>query len=222
MTKKKTQIYPVIEMSHWRVDGSDNLDLKPDQDYSDFAIEIFKKNGIEHIEELDSHAYSSIKISDINDDDLKILIEKELEDAEISANGTEIVGPFEGGMVIISENGAVINHKCCGSIADYQNWIEILEEKPKSWKQIWIGHPWIYARINDNVLQLSNYTEHTGALETELSVLMEIDLEEFSQAFERAVNELKDFKQRVRAILTIEMSDLAEELSEILIENKYR
>lgn len=113
MNKNKIQIYTVIEMSPWRVDGGGHLDIKPGQDYSQFAIEIFKKHGINGIEELDPYAYSSIKISDIDDSDLKILLEKELNDAEIPENGIEIVGPFSGGLVIISENGTVINHQCC-------------------------------------------------------------------------------------------------------------
>ena len=52
MANIKIQIYPVIEMSPWRVDGGENLDLKPGQEYSDFAIEIFEKHNINNITRL--------------------------------------------------------------------------------------------------------------------------------------------------------------------------
>ncbi len=208
-------------MSPWRVDGGDNLDLKPGQAYADFAIEIFKKHGIKNIEKLDPHGYSSVKISDIDDSDLKVLVEKELDDAEIPENGTEIVGSFSGGLVLISENGTVINHQCCGSISDYKNWKEFLKKSPENWEQIWIGHPWIYGRINDDALELSDYIEHTGTLEVELPVKVQVDLDEFIKALDKAIEELMDLKKRILEILKIEMIDISEELTELLIENEY-
>ncbi len=208
-------------MSPWRVNGGDSLDLKPGQDYSDFAIEVFKKNGINNINKLDPYGYSSIKIADIDDSDLAILVEKELNDAEIPENGTEIVDAFCGGLVVISEDLTVINHQCCGSISDYKNWMIFLKNPPESWKQIWIGHPWIYGRVRDNTLELSDYIEHTGRLEVELPVKIQIDLNEFILSFNKAIKELNNFKKRILDILRIEMPAIAEEVTELLIENEY-
>ncbi len=208
-------------MSPWRVDGNSDIDLKPRQEYTDFVIEIFKKHGIKNVEELDPYGYSSINISNIDDADLKILVEKELEDAEISENETELVGAFSGGLVIIFETGHVINHQCCGSISDFRNWKAFLDKSPKNWETIWIGHPWIYGRINGGLLELSDYIEHTGKLEVELPVKVQVDVNEFINVFELAVLELMTFKKRILKILKIEMSDIAEEVTELLIENEH-
>lgn len=221
MNKNTLQIYPVLEMSPWRVDGGEDLNLKEGQTYTEFAIEVFKKHGINNIERLDEYGYSSIKMSDINDADLKILVEKELQDAEIPINGTEIVGAFCGGIVIINDK-EVIHHQCCGDIADYKNWLTFLEESPSEWTEIWIGHPWIYGRISNNIIELSDYIEHTGALKPEnLRIKTKIDVSTFKTALAAAVVQIAEIKARILAILLVEMPEIAVELADLLIENEY-
>jgi hypothetical protein len=221
MNQNTLQIYPVLEMSPWRVDGGEDLNLKEGQSYTDFAIEVFKKHGINNIDRLDEHGYSSIKISDINDADLKILIEKELQDAEMAENGTEAIGRFCGGIVIINDK-EVIHHQCCGSISDYKNWITFLEDAPTEWTQIWIGHPWIYGRISNNIIELSDYIEHTGALNPDkLVIKTRIDLSTFKTALAAAVLRIAEIKARILAILLVEMPETAVEVANLLIDNEY-
>lgn len=221
MNEHTLQIYPVLEMSPWRVDGGEDLNLKEGQSYTEFAIEVFKKHGINNIERLDEHGYSSIKMSDINDADLKILVEKELQDAEMAENGTEAIGRFCGGIVIINDK-EVIHHQCCGSISDYKNWVEFLEESPTEWAQIWIGHPWIYGRISNNIIELSDYIEHTGALKPEnLRIKTKIDVSIFKTALAAAVARIAEIKARILAILLVEMPEIAVEVANLLIDNEH-
>lgn len=220
MNANTVQIYPVLEMSPWRVDGGEDLNLKEGQSYTEFAIEVFKKHGINNIERLDEHGYSSIKMSDINDADLKILVEKELQDAEIPINGTEIVGAFCGGIVIINDT-EVIHHQCCGGISDYKNWVEFLEDAPTEWAQIWIGHPWIYGRISNNIIELSDYIEHTGALNPDnLRIKTRIEVSIFKQTLAAAVAQIAEIKARILSILLVEMPEIAVEVADLLIENE--
>jgi hypothetical protein len=221
MNENTLQIYPVLEMSPWRVDGGEDLNLKEGQDYTEFAIEVFKKHGINNIERLDEYGYSSIKMSDINDADLKILVEKELQDAEMVENGIEGISRFCGGIVIINDK-EVIHHQCCGGISDYKNWVEFLEESPSEWTEIWIGHPWIYGRISNNIIELSDYIEHTGALKPEnLRIKTKIDVSTFKTALDIAVLRIAEIKARILAILLVEMPEIAVEVANLLIENEH-
>jgi hypothetical protein len=221
MNENTLQIYPVLEMSPWRVDGGEDLNLKEGQDYTEFAIEVFKKHGINNIERLDEYGYSSIKMSDINDADLKILVEKELQDAEMVENGIEGISRFCGGIVIINDK-EVIHHQCCGAISDYKNWVEFLEESPSEWTEIWIGHPWIYGRISNNIIELSDYIEHTGALKPEnLRIKTKIDVSTFKTALDIAVLQIAEIKARILAILLVEMPEIAVEVANLLIENEH-
>ncbi|MEH0155417.1 hypothetical protein V6R21_14820 [Limibacter armeniacum] len=213
----KVRIYPVIEMSPWQIDGGEDIEIREGQDFSEFAIEIFKKNGIENIEQLDPYGYCSIKVSDISDNDLKIFIDKEVSDAEIPENGIEAVGPFSGGLVIVV-NDQVVHHQCCGDISDYKNWKTFLEESPEDWSQIWIGHPWLYGRVRKNNVELSDYIEHTGRLEKDLPVHLHVDKAEFELQFNLAIEELLAFKKRIYMVLKSEMKGVAKEVSELLIE----
>jgi len=215
---KILDIYPVIEMSPWRVD--ENADLKDNEVYEKFALNIFSNAGIKSIKRLDKHAYSSIILSDINNEDLSILIQKELNDADIPENGLEIVDDFEGGLVIKFENGEVINHSCCGSVSDYKNWLELVENKPKEWTEIWIGHPWVYAKVEENKILITDYLDETKASPKENDFKFEVDFIEFKEKLSTAINNLKDLKKRIRTILLNQENEFANELSELLIENE--
>jgi hypothetical protein len=221
-TENKIHIYPVIEISPWQVDSNDSLSIKEGQGYTDFALEVFRNNGIKNITRLDAFAYSSIIISDIDDADLKVIIEKELDDAEISEIGTETVGPFCGGLVLNLGHQNIIHHQCCGSISDYKNWNSFIDESPSNWTEIWIGHPWIYARVKDDRIEFSDYTELTGPLdESTVKVKTSVDINEFRNQLKSANVELMKFKTHILKVLTAEMKGVAAEVTEILVENEY-
>lgn len=205
-------------MSPWRVD--ENADLKDNENYEQFALNIFNRAGITSVNRLDKHAYSSIILSDINNEDLSILIQKELADAEIPENGLENVGDFEGGLVFKFENGEIINHSCCGSISDYKNWLELIEKKPKEWMEIWIGHPWVYAKVINDKIFITDYLDETNSLPKTNDFKFEVDFYEFENKLLSAIVELKNFKKRIRIVLTNENQKFANELSELLIENE--
>ena len=207
-------------MSPWRVDES--ADLKDNEDYEKFALNIFNNAGIKSINRLDKYAYSSIILSDINNEDLSILIQKELADSEISENGLEIVGDFEGGLVIKFKNGNVINHSCCGSVSDYKNWLELVESKPEEWTEIWIGHPWVYGKVKENKVLITDYLDETNALPKENDFKFEVDFSEFKEKLLIAIADFQDLKERIRTILLKEKHKYANELPELLIENEIK
>jgi hypothetical protein len=217
---KITEIYPVIEMSPWRV--NENANLKTGEDYEKFALGVFNDAGIKNINRLDKYAYSSIIVSDINDEDLSVLIKKGLQDAEISKYQLENVCDFEGGLVIRFENGEVINHSCCGSLSNYKNWLELIKDKPKYWKEIWIGHPWIYGKVRENKILLSNLLDETNPKPKENDAKFEIDFLDFKNKLLDAINDLALLKKRIRTILLNERNQFANELPELLIENELK
>lgn len=95
-----------------------------------------------------------------------------------------------------------------------------MTKSPEKWEQIWIGHPWIYGRVSNNRLELSDYIEHTGPLEVEIPVKIQVNLNEFIQALEKAIAELMKFKKRIFDTLKMEMPEISEEVTELLVENE--
>jgi hypothetical protein len=70
----------------------------------------------------------------------------------------EKLPPLDGGLRI-EEAGAVIEHQCCSELDDYLAWAEILKVRAAHWTEIWIGHPWIYYRIEGPSIYLTDYCE---------------------------------------------------------------
>lgn len=70
----------------------------------------------------------------------------------------EKLPPLDGGLRI-EEAGEVIEHQCCSELDDYLIWAEILKVRAAHWTEIWIGHPWIYYRIEGSSIYFTDYCE---------------------------------------------------------------
>lgn len=136
-----------------------------------------------------------VDITKIEDEELSIIVQKTLESSDFFE--TSRVSSFEGGLVI-KQGELEISPTCCISIGDYQEWQKILDENSEKWKQIWIGHPWVFARIRNDKMELSDYSEGndwSGA------PLLSLDLNEFVRQFNEITAVIDVFRQRLEKIL---------------------
>lgn len=203
-------------MSPWRVQPSANYNGQ--EDFERFALQVYKNAGMKSINKIDRTPLYSIKVSDISDHDLSIIVEKELEDAEIEKNGLAMVGPFSGGIVFLCENGDKIYHHS-GYISDYKDWLRLLNNKSKKWEEIWVGYPAFYARIQKNEVQISEVIPN--AIPKDEDIIAEYNLLEFKTKLDKVVEELREFKERIRAILLQSDHKYSNEIPELLIELNY-
>ncbi|HKK77513.1 MAG TPA: hypothetical protein VJ953_20705 [Saprospiraceae bacterium] len=68
---------------------------------------------------------------------------------------------FEGGIVLTAADQLIVAPQCCVSLQDHAEW----PRKPdgQDFQRIWIGHPWMYYKVDDNRVLL------TGLIEKELN-----------------------------------------------------
>lgn len=221
------KIYGVIEISPWRfpkgpeiMDKLSTEELSDDELFETAVLEVYQTHGINNIERLNSYHQRSTKISKITPSDLSGFVEAELFDAEISNNGTDLVDAFEGGL-FIEFDGNAITHSCCGKISNYKNWEKFLTTKPTDWSEVWIGHPWVYGKINNGRLSLSDYFDETMQIPKDDSFIKyEFDLADFESKFNNAVLEIHDFKDSIKKYLESIKSPYAEIISNLLLENE--
>jgi len=105
------------------------------------------------------------------------------------------IAPFDGGLRIQKDN-QIIDHQCCSELNDYVNWKNIISEKTKNWKEIWIGHPSIFYRYNGNKIELSEYYD-VKPKDNEIKSKMSFEKSKFIDELETALSELEKFKERV-------------------------
>lgn len=228
--QKNYKIYPVVEMSPSRTElggpimaaAYENNLLVTATDRQELALEIFRKEGMKKLLTLDEYAYDGIKIADLDDHDLSVLVKMEVYDADMHLHGNENVSAFEGGLVIAMVDGQVITHQCCGAISDYQNWTKFLTTQPTNWEEVWIGHPWIYGRVRDGMIHLSEYLDETQAppKDDASAIKFQFELATFKIKMEAVVAFMQQLKSRIKAILIAEGSIYYNEIPEQLIDNK--
>jgi len=219
------RIYGVIEISPWRFkNGAEIMDRKTSEQlqdpevYEELVMEVYKKHGIRNIRGLNKYSDRSIKISEIDDNDLRVLVEVELSDFEISELGILEGDSFEGGL-FLEFNDQAITHSCCGAISDYKNWESLIEEKPYNWEEVWIGHPWVYGRVRKNILQLTDYLDETDSKpEEDFSVKYEFNLVKFTKKLNSSIEELKMLKNRIRRMMSNEGNKFSEDIASFLVD----
>jgi len=139
-----------------------------------------------------------VALSDISDQTLDILIDRELAISEV----TEKINPDEvsslcGG--IIFESGShIIEPSCCGALSDFIEWEDLARSPVGKVKQVWIGHPWIdVAGVDNDKMKLSMHREQSSELVFEFI----ISQAELLPQIEKAGHELNAFNDRVKSEL---------------------
>ncbi len=214
-------IYFVLEFDPWKFEN--DLEDISGEDFHKNVFKVLDRNGIKNIKRLEDYAYLSVKISEIVDEDLEKFIHVQFKKEIQKKVDLKEVQSFYGGIVIenIQDKKASIHHTCCGLIADYKYWLPFLEQKSNKWQRIWLGHPWIFGKIENDRLYLTQFLEcdEKDLLNNIDLKYYEFDLIHFKDKFNKALNELDSFKKRIVSILEKNKTPFAEKIAEKLIQN---
>lgn len=110
-----------------------------------------------HLKPIKTGSYL-VDINSIGNTELEEIIKNELKEVDL-ADYQEQVGVICGGIVIKIEDEIVITPSCCGDIENICEWENIVKETSKDWKQLWIGHPWIFYKKEKGIIEFSDYYE---------------------------------------------------------------
>jgi len=88
---------------------------------------------------------SELSIKHFDEELLAVIVDdyiSELSDSKSQYERTSFDAGFQ-----ITLNGKRIDYNCCGEFCKYINWESILTNKKSIWTELWIGHPWIYYKM---------------------------------------------------------------------------
>ncbi len=169
-----------------------------------------KDSGLIKVEQIIA-GISMVNIETIEENELDIIVQNQLKDTNLD-NDEEILS-FEGGIAI--QFGEVnIVPQCCSSIGDCENWNKVIFDETIDWKSIWIGHPWIFVRKREDKIEFSEYCEQNKYNGEPILVA---DFNEFKAKFERTIETISVFRERIERILRKNRLKRASQISEILI-----
>ena len=107
-----------------------------------FWYKCISDSNLQNLKPVEPGSYL-VDVNDIKDRELKIILEKELYDIDLS-DYKEYVGEIIGGVVVKNNNRVIIEPSCCGGLSDIKSWEEIRNIQQNIWTQLWIGHPWLF------------------------------------------------------------------------------
>ena len=157
---------------------------------TEWVLEKFKKNIYktdEYNRELSIRDFDEELISLIVDDYIKEI------NNEVDEN---FWTSFEGGL-LISYGEARLGYTCCNDFSsNLREWRQVLLDQNLSWTDIWVGHPWIYYKIEEGFIVFSDYTEEENLIKELFRVEFDVfkfDLQKMLKEVEVFIENMKDY-----------------------------
>lgn len=213
------QLINTIEVSPFRYSG-DEVELPAVSDYPDPEEWYFKWEEAAYqlnfnFKTIEKGSYL-VDIETIDDESLKIILEKKLEDKEDDPEEDDFVLAFDGGIVVKKDDKIYIQPMCCSDMSDLRNWQNIFTDASAEWTTLWIGHPWVLYRKENGKIIFSDYTESNVIEPEKIKILVEVDESELRAEFEKAIQRQLHFKNRVLNMLKKINAKNPERIAELL------
>ncbi|RTQ51598.1 hypothetical protein EJV47_07300 [Hymenobacter gummosus] len=105
---------------------------------------------------------------------------------------------FDGGLHLETAAGT-LDFQCCGDLGDVAEWEQLLTPSAE-WLEIWIGHPWVYARVDAETVYISEYYDYKPA-PADIELRLRLPRAEFAAALQAAIAGLHQFFHRLRRVV---------------------
>jgi hypothetical protein len=151
------------------------------------------KNNASNLFALDT-AHNGLITKNLDKATIKALVAEHVKNVQ-PKNYSEALVPFDGG-VYITFNKKYICSNCCGDISDIENWRNLLTAQNTHWEILWIGHPEIAYRFDDNFIYLSDYIDTT-----DIAIKFKFDKSEFINLLDLRIKQFDLFKEKVLEVI---------------------
>ncbi|MFP3598370.1 hypothetical protein [Chryseobacterium sp. SIMBA_029] len=155
-----------------------------------------------------------VDIENVDDENLKIILKVVFEDSEIE--GTDFLALFNGGLILMENNEILIEPTCCSDLENLRDWQYIFENNSSGWSQLWIGHPWVFYKKENGMIQFSNYSDLNLNEFLDIKPIFEIDESNLRIEFEKVNQQQIKFKIKISEILKKMKIDDSERISELM------
>jgi hypothetical protein len=167
--------------------------------WDQFWKKCISDKNLERLEAIRKGSYL-VDIRTINDEELETILINELKEVELS-DFEEQVNRMYGGIVLEVNENIYIEPTCCGDIGNIKEWESIFETELNNWTNLWIGHPWIFYRKVDGIIEFSDYTESNLADLKDIEILISVSESELETELKQIRQQQNDFEYRIRKVL---------------------
>jgi hypothetical protein len=193
------ELLPVIEITPWLLkdglpdDPPEWATSSPNPQHA-WWCHLMEEAGLGHVNSLGASQFVAVR--DLRRPaDLRFILQRFFEHNVQPPDSMvpEESASFAGGYALLGAGTPHLLPQCCGDLSDLSEWRDVLDDGSLDWQELWIGHPWVYARWRDGFLCISGFHED-GARPTD-QLLVPGDL--LRAAVDRAEEEAADFHERL-------------------------
>jgi hypothetical protein len=170
----------------------------PDE-WNQFWKKCIAHKNLGHLESIRKGAYL-VDITTLQDDDLVEIVKKELNDVDLPDFEEQVI-QISGGIALQHNDVLYIEPSCCGDMGNIKGWEDILKNESTTWTELWIGHPWVYYRRNNERVEFSEYTESTPKDLSAMEVLVSVPLAELQHELRKVRQQQNDLEVRIQKTL---------------------
>lgn len=169
------------------------------EEWEKFWHRCLADKNLENLKAIKTGSYL-VDITSIQNEELEVIVKNELKDIELE-DYKDQVGSLCGGIVLKINQEFLIEPTCCGDIGNIWEWEKMLKEKAESWRQLWIGHPWIFYRKVKEKIEFSDYYEANIEDLINVQPILEIQVEELKSKLKTVKNQQIEFENKISVIL---------------------
>lgn len=133
-------------------------------------------------------------MSILTEEDIDKLIEENIKGKNIEELQDELHN-LCGGIVIIRDNKILLTPNCCGDLSNIYSWEEIKSNNSKNWTKLWIGHPWVFYRRMEELIEISDYFDDDNPLIKFENIRFSLTVEELETQLKQ-VREVQELFQK--------------------------
>jgi hypothetical protein len=159
-----------------------------------------------------------VDIETVNDAELEKIVKNELKEIDLD-DFEEQIGRISGGIVILENKISLIEPTCCGDIGNIKEWENIFEDQSNDWRQLWIGHPWLFYKKESGNVEFSDYTELNLEELEDIKGKFQFSEEELRREIKIITGGQNKFECRIRDILDKMGASNSERISKLMTGN---
>jgi hypothetical protein len=187
--------------------------------WAGFWYECISDSNLQNLKPIETGSYF-VEISKIGDAELKIILQNQLKEIDLS-DFEEYLVQLCGGVVIIDTDTdkVIIEPSCCGDMSDIKNWESIEFSELNKWNHLWIGHPWVFYKKTEEHISFSDYTDYNLEEFKNISEIYRFPEQELISQIKEIRKNHDNFDTRIKRNL-IEMGiDNAEGIAKLMTGN---
>lgn len=157
----KMKLIPVLELIPSVFSQSEkNIPEHEDVNgWSTYWKECLRESGITDLEPI-VRGSLFVELNEINEQNLKIILSKELEGYGEDYNIEEDISALSGGYILFISESLRILPSCCGDLSNIDDWEAAVEYLGDEKKELWIGHPWLLVKGDKSRLEITQTAEY--------------------------------------------------------------